>query len=166
MKDWTRRILIAKNAINSEGKLILKSNVRVYRNCLILAPGEYTDGLSNQTARYKADVLERCALNWDETYLNLDHNIFETLKRVGTVDPKGAKNGKVYADLRIIKSTQAGRDIIALIDANLVTDLSVEIYTKEHWNSRDHIYDIDEILFTGLAIVTEGACDKAKINTR
>ena len=163
---WTKRKMYVENIFDySDKDIISKSNVRVYRNCPLLTEGAYVDGLSRTKAFYSNKVLNDYGNNHiDKVWLDIDHNVMDILSRIGEVDIKGFKNNAVTGDLKIYKITQNAKDTVALIDNGLVTDLSVEILTKDKWNSEKEYYDVLGFVITGIGVVVKGACPSAKIN--
>lgn len=144
-------------------KIISKSKYRIYRDVVLLTPGEFVDALSNDKAIIKANVLKNTALKWESRYLDIDHAVNKVLARIGYVEPRGWNGKAVIGDLFILPITQNARDTIALIDAGLITDVSVEIRTEEFWCEEKEGFEITDITYLGVGIVTKGACPDAKI---
>lgn len=145
-------------------KIINKtSSARVYTDATILTPGEWSDSVTQAPVVYEEAVLRKYATNWESNYLNVDHS-FRTLDRIGYVENAYFSKGKVKADLRILPVTQKARDTIALIDAGLANNVSVEIKTEDVWKSEEMKRYVDKITFIGLAVVLYPACEQAIIN--
>ena len=155
-----RRFLVP---FSYDDKIIQKSKDRVYYNVTLMTPGRYVDALTNEPALIKSDVLSEYALNWESFYLDIDHDVYSVLSRIGYVEPKGWDGKSVKANLKILPITQNARDVISLIDAGLITDVSVEMRTEEVWDYSSEAYVPQSITFTGVGIVTQGACPDAKI---
>ena len=148
-----------------DNKIIEKSTTRTYRNVPILHPGEYSDGYSRTMCYYSKDVVKKYAMNWDEKYLDIDHDVHKVLSRIGWVEPKGwdAKQNAVVADLKILPVTQNAKDTIALIDNKLIDSVSVEMYISDSWDDEKDMQRADEILFSGLGVVTHPSDNLARI---
>ena len=144
-------------------KLISKDKYRIYWNAVLMTPGTYIDALSGEVSIIDREVLRKTALNWSENYLNIDHDVYSVLSRIGYVEPKGWNGESVIGNLKILPVTQRAKDVISLIDAGLITDLSVEMKSVEEWDNRKSGWRILDITYTGAAIVTKGACPHAKI---
>lgn len=143
-------------------KVISKSHdYRIYKDAVLLTPGEWSDSITNSPIRYSSIALSKYASNWIDRYLNLDHN-WSVVNRIGVVENPKFFNGKLMADLYINPITTNARDTIALIDANMIRHLSVELQSDDYWDSSDRIRCADNIQFMGCAVVTS----PADINTR
>lgn len=112
---------------------------------------------------YTREELSKSAGNWEQNYLNLDHS-FDVRDRLGFVENTYFHKGKVKGDLHIFPITQAARDTIALIDADLVNWLSVEITTEDYWNENDNKRYASNISFIGAAICLYPADQSTRIN--
>ena len=76
-------------------KLQSKStDARIYKDTILLTPGEFTDSISRSAVVYTEDAIKESASNWTGNYLNLDHS-YETLKRLGFVKNTYFRNGAV-----------------------------------------------------------------------
>ena len=134
--------------------LIGKStDTKIYMGATLLSPGEWTDSISNTKIEYSSKVLKKYATNWKEQYLNLDHN-HNALSRVGKVVNQRFEDGVVKGDLHIYPITNNAKDIIKLIDNDMINWLSVEIMTEDIWNNSKDMWAVEEILYLGTAIVT------------
>jgi len=146
-----------------DNKYVDKStDARIYRDVTLLLPGSWSDSITQSPVLYREDVLKKYASNWEENYLNLDHS-YKVLDRIGYIMNPHFSNGKVKADLYIYPITRNARDVISLIDKNLINWLSVEIKTEDDWDSRNNIRYVRQMSFLGAAIVTSPACAGAKI---
>lgn len=144
-------------------KIINKAtDARIYRDVTLLAPGSWADSITLSPVIYPEEVLKRCATNWEENYLNLDHS-YHVLDRVGYIQNPHFADHKVKADLYIFPITKNARDVIALIDKGLINWLSVEIKTEDGWDAKDNARYVKDMTFIGAAIVTTPACKDALI---
>jgi len=146
-------------------KILTKStDVRIYRDTILLTPGEFTDALSRSPVTYTEEAISKTANKWEENYLNLDHS-YEVLKRLGFVKNTyyKKKDGTVRGDLYIFPITQAAKDVIKQIDAGLVNWLSVEITTQDYWDPETNKRFADDITYIGAAVVTMPACENSRI---
>jgi len=145
-------------------KLLSKAtDVRIYKEAILLTEGEFTDAISRCPVVYTKDEIHKGATNWSNNYLNLDHS-FEVLKRLGFVKNPIFREGCLKADLYIFPITQVAKDTIALIDNNQVNWLSVEITTEDHWNNKDNKRYASNIEFLGAAICLFPADSNTRIN--
>jgi len=146
-------------------KVLSKStDVRIYRDTTLLTVGEYADSMSPAPVVYTEQALKDSATNWSSNYLNVDHS-FEVQKRLGFIKNAYWRDGKVMGDLYIFPITQAAKDTIALIDAGLVNWLSVEITTRDEWNSEDNKRYANDIEFIGAAVVLYPADPHTRIKS-
>jgi phage head maturation protease len=137
----------------------------VYKDCTLLTEGVFTDAASRRTIKYPAHVLKKNAQNWGDNYLSINHDN-NPLSKIGFVENPRWKDNKLMVDLRILPITQNAKDVINLIDAGLVDNLSVEALTEEKWNSKDHLLEITDIKFLGASIVLTPACEDAVIQRK
>ena len=83
------------------------TDVRIYRDTILLTPGEFTDSMSMSPVAYTEEAISKSADKWEENYLNLDHS-YEVLKRLGFVmntyykdeDKKVEGNGENHYQMR------------------------------------------------------------------
>lgn len=144
-------------------KVINKAtDARIYRDVTLLSPGSWSDSITQSPVIYREDVLRKYAENWEENYLNLDHS-YQVLDRVGYVRNPHFADHKIKADIYIFPITKNARDVIALIDNNLINWLSVEVKTEDGWDAKENIRYVKEMTFIGAAIVTTPACRDAII---
>jgi len=144
---------------------LYKSNVRIYEGATLLTPGSWADSVTNAPVLYRSDILKKYASNWEDNILTLGHDPMgsDPLKVVGTVQNQRWSNGAVIGDLYINTSTQNGRDAVALIEAGLINNVSVEM-TKDYWDSVNNTRYADNIRFQGVAIVgSHPACKNTRI---
>jgi len=145
-------------------KLISKSSDwRIYHDAIILAPGVWTDAASKVKTYFSPRELEKSAKRWRVNYLNVNHNYRDPLSRIGYVKNTYWDGEKIRGDLYILADTSAGKDIVSLIDANLVNWLSPELLSSDKWNSQKGLHEATDIEFIGCAVVIHPACPKAKI---
>jgi hypothetical protein len=146
-----------------DNKIISKAtDFRIYRDTIIITPGEYSDSMTRTPTVYDEYELKLGAENWSANYLNLDH-CFDVLSRVGFVKNPHWRKGAVRGDLYITPFTNAGKDVIAQIDAGLVNSLSAELTTNDIWDNKENIRKATNIEFIGAAIVLYPACGDARI---
>lgn len=135
----------------------------IFKQAKLLTPGIYTDNYSKKRVNYNKEILKANAQNWSNpAYVNIDHDM-SLLKRIGTVQNQGWKDNSVVADLVLAPVTTAAKDVINLIKKGLATDLSIEALTDEEWDPINKYFNLTDIKFTGVAIVTRGACPDSKI---
>ena len=135
---------------------------RVYRNSVILSPGEWTDCISRTPVVYTESELNKGATNWKENFLNIDHSL-SVNDRIGYVMKAYGDKGVVKADLYINKKLQTGKDTIARIDCGLVNGVSAELITNDIYDFEENKYMASDITFLGAAVVCIGACSDAKV---
>jgi hypothetical protein len=145
-------------------KIILKSSdVRIYKDVVILTPGEWSDAMTQSPVVYTDLELEKGSRMWSKNFLNIDHS-WGTLDRIGYVrNPYYHRHIGVMGDLHIYPITERARDTIALIDAGLVNWLSAEIATQDIWNGDEQKRYATQIEFIGCAVVTSPACGETRI---
>ena len=132
-------------------QLSMATDARTYRNCILLSTGKFSDSITRSPVIYTEQALKTGATNWEENYLNVDHS-YDVRDRLGFVTNPYYKNGKVYGDLNIFPITTVARDIISLIDANLVNWISVELYSEDDWNDKTLETFANNIIFIGAAV--------------
>jgi len=142
--------------------LSLSTDARIYRDCALLSVGSWSDSITRSPVVYTEQALKSSATNWEENYLNVDHS-FEVRNRLGFVTNTYYKDGKVYGDLHIFPITSVAKDIIALIDADLVNWMSVELTSDDYWDEDSMKRFADNITFLGAAIVLYPASDGTHI---
>ena len=148
---------------NIASRIIYKSgDSKIYKDVVILTPGDWSDAITNAPVRYTSDELRASCNNWTKNYLNLDHN-WTVLNRIGYVLNPRYVNNKVVADLQIFRATQNGKDTIESIEEGLINEVSVELLSTDRWDSKENVRFATDIEFIGCAIVTEGACRETRI---
>ena len=136
------------------------------RGVKLLAAGTWTDSAQKTPCEYSPDVLSRFATNWQDNaiwsrhYGGVPRSITE---KVGLVENQRYENDAVVGDLHYHGLTQQSRDTIAMIDGGLANFVSVETISKDKWNVGKKAYQAQELGFTGLATVNQGACKVCKI---
>ena len=101
-------------------------------------------------------------LDQDKIYLNLDHEPSKVLNRIGYLYNVYFFKNAIKGDLYLHRLTSASKDAIALIDADFVSGLSVEILTHDEWvDQKLYAKDIELL---GLALVTFPADPAARIS--
>jgi len=144
-------------------KIIQKyGDARVYRDCIMLTPGSWTDSLSHVPIEYTADELAMSATTWIANHLDLDHS-FKTLDKIGYVENQHWYDNSVMGDVYIHPITQNARDTIAQIDSGRINELSVELMSMDEYDYENDRMLATDIKFLGLAVVTAGACRDTKI---
>ena len=148
-----------------DSKTISKStNARIYKGVIILTPGKYADSLTKDYVLYTPEILRKYATNWSSNYVNIDHSQ-SVIHRVGYILNPRWEEGAVRGDLYIFPYTTVARDTIALIDNNMINHLSSEIITTDHYDYLEKCIVVDDIEFFGCAIVTNPACEDARIKS-
>jgi len=153
--------------LSYNNKIISKSNIRIYRDAVILAPGVWCDSVTRADVEYTAKALSQYATNWSRNIIDLDHDL-GVKSIVGTVENPRFYRNQVLGDLCLFPDITAGKDTITLIDAGLVNALSVELMTEDSWNTQKNMRVADNIEFIGCAIlsghpVRPPACKEARI---
>lgn len=143
------------------------------RNVKLLAEGTWTDSAIQTPLFYPASVLERYATNWADSTFWARHSGGQprnvVTDQLGEVlnphyDPaERAIMGDVFYDY----STQVGRDggkkALRAAKRGKPPAVSVEWGGTEAYNKETRQYEAQEMVFTGLAQVTRGACSKCKL---
>jgi hypothetical protein len=132
----------------------------------LLAAGTWTDSAQKTACEYSPEVLKQFSSNWVDNAIWSRHfggvprNITE---KVGIVENQRYENEAVVGDLYYHGLTGQSRDTIAMIDNGLANFVSVETVSKDKWNVGKKVYQAQELGFTGLATVNQGACRVCKI---
>ncbi len=132
----------------------------------LLAVGTWTDSAQKTACEYSPEVLKQFSSNWIDNAIWSRHfggvprNITE---KVGIVENQRYENEAVVGDLYYHGLTGQSRDTIAMIDNGLANYVSVETVSKDKWNVGKKVYQAQELGFTGLATVNQGACRVCKI---
>lgn len=136
------------------------------RGVKLLAAGTWTDSAQKTPCEYSPEILNRFATNWSDNAIWSRHfggvprNITE---KVGIVENPRYDSDAVVGDLHYHGLTQQSRDTISMIKNGLANYVSVETLSKDKWNPGKKVYQADELGFTGLATVNQGACRVCKI---
>ena len=137
---------------------------RVYKDCVLLTEGIYTDALSRRTMFYDGRVIGKNAKHWLSNYLTIDHSK-SILDRIGYIENPHWDGKSLIGDLRIMPITQRAKDMINLIDNKMAEGFSVEAETKDVYDSKRKMLMLSDIIFLGGSIVTSPACEDAGIST-
>jgi len=127
----------------------------------LLTPGSWSDSTGMSPIEYTESELRKSAKHWESNFLNIDHN-WGVLSRIGHVQ-NTHWDGAVKGDLMIYPITQSARDTIALVDAGLINELSVELMSRDVWKAEEERRFATDITFIGLAVVVMGACSETRI---
>lgn len=132
---------------------VLDASYRTYKDVEILHAGDYVVGPMGMVVHYEAKELDLGV--WDSNWLNIDHSK-NVLDRVGFVDRQWFNHDKsaVMGDLHILTTIQHGKDVVELIDRDLIDKLSIELRANVDYNEENDYYDASEIHFLGVGIVT------------
>ena len=138
------------------------------KDIIVLAEGTWTDSLVRTPLHYTAKALSKDAGNWAATGIWSRHTGGAPRAindKIGEIkNPRFSLEHKaVLADGFLHGRTQASRDVIEMVKAGLVTDVSAEVGGKEVWNAEAKRYEAASLAFYGLAIVDKGACDVCKL---
>jgi hypothetical protein len=150
-----------KFVAHGDGGLLIK-------DIIVLAEGTWTDSLVGTPLHYTAKTLSKGAPNWVANGIWSRHSGGAPRAindKVGEIrSPRFSLEHKaVLADGFLHGRTQASRDVIELVKAGLVTDVSAEVGGKEVWNAEAKRYEAASLAFYGLAIVDRGACEVCKL---
>ncbi len=137
---------------------------------VLLAPGTWTDSTQKQPCRYTDEALERHSLNWTELSYWSRHGggvPRDITDRIADIKNVRYQNG-VTADLLFHGATQKSRDAIGIIEAAAAGKIawpysSVEMRTRDKWILSEKLFEAQEIIFDGAAMVSNGACRVCKI---
>ena len=163
--DIPENIKFINTKLEYKTKLIHKDRhggARVYKDAILLTPGEWSDAVTKAPVLYSSHEIKKSASNWERDRLNVNHSWFVE-DQIGYVRNTYFSDDKLKGDLYIYPITNRARDTIALIDAKLVNDVSVEVATRDEWDTEKGMRIAKDLLFFGLAVVTDGACSDARI---
>lgn len=146
-----------------KSRVVEKSNKVVFKDAILLTEGTYVDAFSKTPTYFPNEVIRRYHANWESDYIDIDHKFDSVLYRIGKVKNPKFANNKLKADLEIYTVTQNAKDVVALINAGLITDVSVEVEVDEEYDPSLQCMKATSLKFIGVGIVTEGACPSAKI---
>ena len=136
----------------------------------LLAPGTWTDSTQKTPCRYTPDVLQRYAANWtDKSYWSRHGGGTprDITDRIGDIQNLRYNDG-VTADLFLHGATSKSKDTISLVKAAAAGRIpwpysSVEMRTRDKWVVGEKVYEAQEIIFDGAAMVNQGACRTCRI---
>lgn len=132
----------------------------------IMAAGTWTD-MHGITTTFSEDVLQRCASAWDDTAVWTRHAggaPRSVTEKVGTVlNPRySPTDAAVIGDVLIHRRTDTSAACAALVqmqrEAGGIKDVSAE--TMVEMDNQGNVLDM---VFTGLALVEDGACETCRI---
>lgn len=137
---------------------------------VLLAPGTWTDSTQKQPCRYTQETLERYSQNWqDFSYWSRHAGGVprDITDRIADIRNVRYQNG-VTADLFFHGATTKSKDAIALVEAAAAGKIpwpysSVEMTTRDKWVLSEKLFEAQEIVFSGAAMVNQGACRVCKI---
>jgi len=156
------RPITRDNFVHMEGGALKVMNI------VALAEGEWTDSAVGTPLFYPARVLEADYGKWVAPGIWSRHmggGARSITDKVGIVkNPRYDPEQKaVLVDGIFHGKTQASRDVIELIENEIVTDVSAEVGGKEVWNPESKRYEAASLAFYGLATVDRGACNVCKM---
>ena len=133
---------------------------------VIMAAGTWTD-MHGITTTFSEDVLQRCAGSWADNAVWTRHSggsPRSVTEKVGAVvNPTySPTEAAVIADLLLHNQTDASRSCSALVqmarEAGGIKDVSAETMVE-----MDRDGNVIDMVFTGLALVEDGACETCRI---
>lgn len=136
----------------------------------LLAPGTWTDSTQKTPCRYTTEILERYHANWTDLSYWSRHSggtprdITDRIADIKNVRYQDS----VIADLFFHGATTKSQDAISLLKAAAAGKVpwpysSVEMFTRDRWIVSEKLYEAQEVLFDGAAMVNQGACRVCKI---
>jgi len=136
----------------------------------LLAPGTWTDSTQKTPCRYTTEILERYHANWTDLSYWSRHSggtPRDITDRIADIRNIRFEDG-ITADLFFHGTTTKSKDSIALLKAAEAGKVpwpysSVEMFTRDKWIVSEKIFEAQEILFDGAAMVNQGACRTCKI---
>ncbi len=136
----------------------------------LLAPGTWTDSTQKTPCRYTTEILERYHANWTDLSYWSRHSggtPRDITDRIADIRNVRFEDG-VVADLFFHGATTKSLDAISLLKAAAAKKVpwpfsSVEMYTRDKWIISEKIYEAQEVLFDGAAMVNQGACRVCRI---
>ena len=168
----SKNVKVMLNAVINDPNFVDREDGSlIVRNVTLLAPGTWTDSLARTPCRYRREVLGKCATNWEASGLWTRHAggaSRAVTDKVGLVrSPRqDSGTGAIVGDLWYHRKSQASRDTAELVLAGIIDSVSVEMGVREVYNKTDQVYDAQELTFTGLAHVDQGACSVCKVPKR
>ena len=136
----------------------------------LLAPGTWTDSTQKTPCRYTSDVLQRFAGNWTDMSYWSRHSggtPRDITDRIADIRNVRYQDG-VIADLFFHGATTKSLDAISILKAASAGKVpwpysSVEMMTRDKWIISEKLYEAQDVLFDGAAMVNQGACRVCKI---
>ena len=136
----------------------------------LLAPGTWTDSTQKTPCRYTTEILERYHANWTDLSYWSRHSggtPRDITDRIADIKNIRYHDG-VIADLFFHGATTKSQDSISLLKAAAAGKVpwpysSVEMMTRDRWIVSEKLYEAQEVLFDGAAMVNQGACRTCKI---
>ena len=140
----------------------------IIKDIVWLAEGTWTDSLVGTPLHYPAKTLEEGAGNWVGTGIWTRHpggKPRAISDKIGIIQNShySPEHRGVVSDGFLHGRTQASRDVIEMVKAGLVTDVSSEVGGKEVWNAEAKRYEAASLAFYGGAMVDVGACKTCKL---
>ena len=145
----------------------------IYSDVTILSNGTWHQQDKKSNIFYPTDILQRDALNWKRKFIYIKHTErkdgtpHDAFNIVGFVEKPHYSIDKnaIVGDLRIIGSTQIGKDVIQLIDKGIIKYLSPEVWTDDHYSYTKGSRVVTKLNFNGVALVVDNpACKDTEIN--
>ena len=162
-----KKSVIGKSRIPNIITVKVKSKERIFRNAILLTPGQWADSVSNMYNDYPKEILKKYARNIKDNIIDFDHEYRKVLSRIGRVENQHWDESKnaIVGDLYITTQTQVARDVISLIDEGLINGVSVELGTRDVWDYSKDMPRVEYIEFYGVSIVPKefAACRDARI---
>jgi len=134
----------------------------IVRSVKLLAAGTWTDSAAKTPCEYGPAVLERFASNWIDSSLWSRHAGGQPRtinQKVGRIENQHFEDDAIVGDL--VLHGLAGTDspgAIAMILAGEADYFSAELSGSETWNSARKVYELQEFIGLGGAVVNRGAC--------
>lgn len=136
----------------------------------LLAPGTWTDSTQKTPCRYTPEILERYHANWTDMSYWSRHSggtPRDITDRIADIRNVRYQDG-VIADLFFHGATTKSQDAISLLKAASAGKVpwpysSVEMMTRDKWIVSEKLYEAQEVLFDGAAMVNQGACRVCRI---
>lgn len=136
----------------------------------LIAPGTWTDSTQKTPCRYTPEILERYHANWTDLSYWSRHSggtPRDITDRIADIQNVRYQDG-VTADLFFHGATTKSQDAISLLKAAAAGKVpwpysSVEMMTRDKWIISEKLFEAQEVLFDGAAMVNQGACRTCKI---
>lgn len=177
-RSFTRRELLFAISPQTPDRLEEVDGGLLIRDVPMLAAGVWTDSAQQTPLDYSAAVLQRHHANWLDTAgwsrhlggvpRRITEKIGEArslrfMESLAMPDGTTVENA-VVADVFLHCLTQESRDTAAMVRAGLANFVSVEHGGSEKWNVGRKLYELQDLYFTGFAVVNRGACAKCRLN--